>query len=148
MNNAVSASPRARQSLPPPDRVALLTLLFGVLGAPVAWGLQLVVNYGLASHICYVGDTPRTMPIWRSAWTVILVLNVLAALLALASTALSYQRWQATRQEFHRNASEALEVREGRTRFLALWGVMTGSGFFLAILFNTIALFMVPQCIG
>lgn len=145
MNNAVSVSPRARQSLPPINRGSLLAIFFGLLAGPTAWGLQLVINYGLASHTCYAGDTPSTTPVWHSTWTVILALNLVAVLLALVGTAVSLQRWQATRQG---NRNNAFEVREARTRFLALWGVMTGSGFFLAILFNTLALFMVPQCIG
>ena len=144
------SSPSSTAAHPSPHRgnVSAAALFLGLFAGPVVWGLQLIVNYGVASSACYAGDTPHSMPTWHSAWAVILLLNFLAAILALAGAALSYQHWQATRQEHHGDAGHALEAGEGRTRFLALWGVMTGLGFFVAILFNTLALFMVPQCTG
>ncbi|WP_297296033.1 hypothetical protein [uncultured Methylovirgula sp.] len=135
---------------PAPRRGTISTalLFLGLFAGPVVWGLQLVINFALASHACFPDGAPLAAPAWHSAWGVILLLNLFAAVVALAGAALSYQHWQATRMEHHGDASHAIEAGEGRTRFLALWGVMTGLGFLAAILFNTIALFMVPQCAG
>ena len=41
-----------------------------------------------------------------------------------------------------------LEAGEGRTRFLAVCGLMSALGFAAAILFNTIAVLTVPPCVG
>jgi len=87
-------------------------------------------------------------PGFHSARTIVLLLNLLAAAIALAGAGLSYQHWQATRMEQRGDAEHAVESGEGRTRFLALWGVMAGLGFFIGILFNTLALLMVPTCAG
>ncbi len=130
------------------DNVSATMHFWGLFTGPVVWGLQFVVNFALASHTCYPGATPLNTPAWHSAWIVILLLNLLAAVLALAAAVLSYRHWQVTRTEHQGDAGHAIEAGEGRTRFLALWGVMTGLGFFVAILFNTLALFMVPECAG
>lgn len=135
---------------PAPHRgnVAVSVLFIGLFAGPIAWGLQLLINFALASHACYPDGAPLTTPGWHSAWGVILLLNIVAAILSLAGAALSYRHWQATREEHPGGAGHTIEAGEGRTRFLALWGVMTGFGFLVAILFNTLALFMVPQCAG
>jgi hypothetical protein len=39
-----------------------------------------------------------------------------------------------------------IDVGEGRTRFMAMWGMLFSSGFLIAILFTTIASVMVPSC--
>jgi hypothetical protein len=94
---------------PAPDAGAVgLPLLFaGLLLPPLAWTIELFVDYGLASHACF----PR-----RTRGAV------------------------SSRQE------ELVEAGEGRTRFLAVWGIWTGVWFAIAILFNTIAVFAVPTC--
>lgn len=124
-------------------------LLFAVLAGPVAWGLQLLINYALASYPCFPRDVPRVTvaPGWQGAWSIILTLNIIAALLALAGAVISHRKWRAARHE-QINASSTREAESGRTRFLALCGVMTGCGFLVAIIFNTISVFMVPQCVG
>lgn len=145
-----SALPNDAHPSPHRGNVSASLLFLGLFAGPVGWGVQLVANYSIASHACYPGDRPLIgVPLpGHSIWIVVFIINIVAACLALAGAALSYQHWRATRAEHAGSALNAVEVGEGRSRFLALWGVMTGSGFFLAILFNTLALFMVPQCIG
>lgn len=140
----------ARHPSPHRDRVDLSLLLFGVFVGPVAWGIQLIVNYALAVHPCFPGGVARLslLPGWHAAWPGILVINVIAAILALIGAAISSGHWNATRHEHAGSIGHALEAGEGRSRFLALCGMMTGFGFFAAIVVNTIALSMVPQCAG
>jgi hypothetical protein len=132
------------------DQVSVPLLLLGVFAGPVAWGLQLVTNFALASHSCFPSDVPRTsiLPGWQWSSPAILAINIAAAVLSLAGAAISYRHWQAVRHEHHGSVRQAVEAGEGRTRFLAIWGVMTGLGFFVAIIFNTIGFLMVPQCTG
>lgn len=136
-------------SSPHRDRLSLFLLLFGVFAGPVAWGVQLIVNYALAVHPCFPGEVARLSPLpgWHPDLAGILVINIIAAIVALAGAALSSQRWNTERHR-HSGSIEALTPSEGRTRFLALCGMMTGFGFFAAIIFNTIAMAMVPQCSG
>lgn len=137
---------------PPSQRGnAVAALLFlGLLAGPVVWGLQLVANYSIASHACYPGDKPHlgSLMSGHTVWTAVLIVNLVAVALAIAGAALSFQRWRESRAEAAGSATHAVEAGEGRSRFLALWGVMTGCGFLLAILFNTLAIFLVPQCSG
>jgi hypothetical protein len=39
-----------------------------------------------------------------------------------------------------------VDIGEGRTRFLALWGMLTSGGLFLVVLLDFIALFVLPLC--
>lgn len=144
MNNAVLAS---EQSSPRRNRAEIGWLLFGVFAGPVAWGLQLIFNYALAAYSCYPDHSPRiaVLPGWQHVWAVILALNLIAAALALAGAAISYRSWDLVRG---RNQEPALAAGLGRTRFLALCGMMTGLGFLAAIAFNTLSVFVVPQCVG
>ncbi len=124
--------------------------MFGTFGGPAAWIIQLVVNYGLASYTCYPRGAPRTsvVPGWGGIWGGLLALNLIAIVVALAAAWAAWRIWQATRHEDPGASGEVLEAGEGRTRFLGLVGIMTGLGFFLATVFDTVALFVVPQCIG
>ncbi len=140
----------AEHPSPHRDRVSTPLLFFGLFAGPVAWGVQLVANFALASHRCYPSDMPRAsiLPGWQWSSPAILAINIAAAILALIGAAVSFAHWQAARHEHQGSVGHAVEAGEGRTRFLALWGVMTGLGFFVAIVFDTIAFLMVPQCTG
>jgi hypothetical protein len=147
-----NGSALAETQHPAPHRgnVSTTALLGALFASPLAWGLQLVINYSLAAHACYPGDIPLhdVAPGFHAARAIVLLLNLLAAAIALAGAGFSYRHWRATRTEQRGDAEHAVESGEGRTRFLALWGVMAGLGFFIGILFNTLALLMVPTCAG
>lgn len=135
---------------PARGRVSTTLLLFALAAGPAVWITQLVVNYGLASYSCYPRwrPAPAVLPGWHGIWWGQLAINLVAIVIALAATALCYRDWRLTRGE-HPGASEhALEAGEGRTRFLALVGVMSGLGFAAAALFDTVALLGVPLCAG
>lgn len=139
---------QAEHPSPHRERVSIALLFCGLLAGPVAWGLQLIVNYALAAYRCYPGDVPRTsiLPGWSWSSPTILAINIAAALIALLGAAISLRHWRAVRGEHHGSVGHTAETGEGRTRFLALWGMMTGLGFFAAIMFDTVALSMAPQC--
>jgi hypothetical protein len=140
----------AQHPSPHRDQVSVSLLFLGLFLGPVGWGLQLITNFALASYRCYPDAVPRVsiLPGWQWSSPAILAINVAAAVLALIGAAISYLHWQAVRHEHYGSVGHLIEAGEGRTRFLALWGVMTGLGFFVAILFDTVALSMVPQCSG
>jgi hypothetical protein len=141
---------RADHSSPQRGGVAVPVLLFGVFAGPLAWGIQLVVNYALAVYPCFSAGVARASvpPGSQSGWSAILAINISAGILALVGAAVSWRNWGSVHNEHPGSTSHALEGGEGRIRFLALCGMMTGLGFFAAIVFDTIALSMVPQCTG
>lgn len=147
--NARSVGGPAHPS-PARERVSLGALFFGLAGGPAAWITQLVVNYGLASFTCYPRMQPASDVVsgWHDIWYGLLALNLAAIAVTLAATAISWRHWRATRAEHPGPAHHALEGGEGRTRFLALVGILAGFGFVAAVMLDTIVLFAVPQCLG
>lgn len=129
-------------------RAGLLALAFGVAGGPLAWGVHLVVNYGIASHACFPGAVPRSQPPSGvgGLWWLLLSIDLIAIAVAAAAALVSYRSWRATRRELAGRARDLVEIGEGRTRFLALWGLLTGVGFLLAVVFDGVALWVLPLC--
>jgi hypothetical protein len=150
MAAGTSASASGDHPSPHRGRVGLAALFFGLIGGPLAWSLQLVVNFALASHSCFPRDLPQNhLPAgWEGVWNGLLAVNIGAILLALIATAVSYRNWHVTHGEDEGSTHQLVEAGEGRTRFLGFCGTLLGLGFFVAILFNSLALFMVPQCAG
>jgi hypothetical protein len=143
-------NPRERVEHPAPlrGRASLTWLWIGVVGAPVFWFAQEWLNYGFSSYTCYPGDTPlEVVPAgWNWFRTGVYVFDAAAILAALIAGYVSWRCWIATRAEMPGGAEAALELGEGRTRFLALWGMMYSVAFLAAIIFETIASIMVPLC--
>ncbi len=81
--------PHSQHPAPLRGNVSTVALFAGLLASPLAWGLQLVINYGLAAHACYPGDMPLhdVAPGFHSTRTIILLINLLAMALALAGAA-------------------------------------------------------------
>jgi hypothetical protein len=125
-------------------------LVFIVIGGPVAWYLQLTVNYGLVSHPCFPHFEPQQgyLPGWAWVGPVILVFNLLAILAALACGLLALRLWRATSEAYPPVYNQLLPPAAGRTRFLAVCGILTGFGAVAATVFDLIALFAVPPCLG
>lgn len=133
---------------PQRERVGIGRLSFGVIGAPVAWGVQLVASYGLSSFACFPARVPRSevLPGWEWLIPGLIGISAAAVLVGLAATLVSWQSWRATRDESAGYVWSLLEIGEGRTRFMAGWGLLFSLGFLLAIIFNVVALFVVPPC--
>jgi hypothetical protein len=129
---------------PQRHRVGLLILSAALFAAPAIWGLRLVFNYALASYFCFPGSIRHyALPGWT--WPTLLGVDVLAIAIAVLAAIVSWRNWQRAR---HEAASDAplIEIGEGRTRFLALWGLMTGVGFAVAGIFDLVTLWIVPVC--
>jgi hypothetical protein len=123
-------------------------LLFtALLAAPIAWFVQLSVDYGLTSQACFPREQPLAtgLDISPQVWPGSLALIVGALVLALAASAASFWIWSRTRQEVT-NAYGLIEGAEGRNRFLAVWGFWIGIWFFLQILFGAIGFLAVSAC--
>ncbi len=135
---------------PARGRVRLGGVFFGLIGGPAAWVTQLIVNYGLASYSCFprIRPSPYGLPGWHGIWGGLLAINLVAVAVTVAAAWISFRDWHTTRGEHPGHSPHALDAGEGRTRFLALVGIMTALGFVAAIVFDTVALLAVPQCPG
>ncbi len=119
------------------EPVTLLELAFGLAGGPVAWFLQFNAGYALASWPCFPHDHRMQLPMDGYAWSlpIMVVIMISGVLIALAALWISWRNLQKS-------------PTEGRTRFLALWGVMLGGGFALASLVTGVAFATLPRCAG
>lgn len=137
-------------SHPAPERghVDGRLLAFGLLGAPFAWALYILFDYGIASHACYPSDTPLRTPMagWEWVPPVLRIVNIAALVVAAVAVFVSYRNWTRTRGEAGGGQHRAVQTGEGRTRFLAVWGMWGGLWFVANIAFATIAVFAVPLC--
>ena len=139
-----AAQPADRISHPAPQRHKAPAWLVGagLLLAPAAWILQLNTSWLLGEAACASGDAaPAPNAMLLSGAVVALAL----ALVALAAAARS---WFLTRGEGAGGREDALTSGHGRTRFMALCGVIVSAIFTLAIAFSVAIPFVVQRCAG
>lgn len=145
----MSASFPQEHPAPHRQRVSLARQLFGLAAGPAGWIAQLVIGYGLSSYACFPRDAPHLIsppPGWAGEHLGLLALNLACLALALSGLAAALGAWRRTRGEKRGGPHLALEIGEGRARFLALCGLLTSGLFAGAILFNTAPILGVPAC--
>ena len=132
-------SPETR---PAPDRrnASLFSLGFGLAAAPLAWIGQLIVSYPLTSYACFPSPTSRVAPLLTETRPILLFLDVAAVVLAVMGGAIAYRNWRAVREE------RSGEIGEGRTRFLAMCGILSSIAFLIATIFTSPAIVLAPLC--
>ena len=128
-------------------RVSFWALMFGACAAPIFWLGQMMLGYGVSAIACYGSDHPTTIASGTALRTALAAFDAVAIVAALAGGIVSYSCWRAVRDEKEGGQRQALEVGDGRARFMALWGIMASLWFFSAIVFGTIASITVPLCI-
>ena len=139
----MSAAADRRDTEPRLRRVA--RLLAALCAGPATWAVQLVAGYAVASYACFPHDVAGRQappPGWTAEPAILLAVNVACLALDVAGVAYCVARLRGR----PRNGREAADVRLGRTRFLAVCGVMAGLIFAGATLFNTANIVMVPTC--
>jgi hypothetical protein len=131
---------------PEREKASLASLSFSLAAPPLAWSIQSIAGYSLSSEACYPGDTPRFVPVFSGLWDVLLTINGAALVVGVLGISIAYRNWGATRRETGEDPKLLLERGEGRTRFLAMCGLLVGSGFVIATLFTSVTLFISPVC--
>jgi len=131
---------------PQRDRVGLAALLFGLVAAPLAWDAQLILSASLSGSGCYPHASPLAAPSWAGLPPVLLAISLIAASIAIVGGAVSWRSWRRTSQERAGSAHHLLDLGEGRTRFLAMCGLLTSALFLIAVAFGATVLCLVPLC--
>lgn len=126
------------------DRVSAFEALFGVLAPPLAWIVQLAAGFAMASEPCFYGSERHLAGPQPSG--VLVGITIVALVVALAALVLSWAGFRRTRREKDVDRHHLIEVGQGRTRFLALWGMILGAGFALVIAANLLALTGLTTC--
>ena len=131
--------------------VRLPVLAFGLFGGPAAWAVQLISNYALMSHFCYPTDTPLASPTYGGVRVLALLTSAVLLVVAVLALVVAIRSWSATRNEAEvtdRSAHhETAEVGEGRTRFLAMSGILVSGIFVYGVLMAGVPLVSMPICV-
>jgi hypothetical protein len=130
------------------DRVSPWAMWFCILGAPVAWSVQQLVNAPLFAHGCYPKDVPLASPIWTNAGGVALSVELIAMVVCVVAGLLAWRNWGRTRAEKEGSGHHLMEAGDGRSRFMAMVGLICSGLFLLATIFATGLLYMVQPCNG
>ena len=140
---------------PARGRVGLTALWFGLFGGPLAWSVQTVVNIPLASHACFPRLYPLDAPATAHLQWLVFAVSVVALIVCIVATVVAIGSWRKTRDEHQhhsgiareeRRSNALLEVGEGRTRFMALAGVMTSLTFLVVSAGHAAVIFLVSPC--
>jgi hypothetical protein len=97
--------------------------------------------FASTSYLCVGGVV---VPGWMAP--TIIALNIVSLAIAVASLILALNLSRQTAHEHRNRSGNVFDAGEGRTRFLAVWGAVISLVFLVAILANSLSLFLVPSC--
>jgi sterol desaturase/sphingolipid hydroxylase (fatty acid hydroxylase superfamily) len=120
--------------------VPLHQILFALFGGPLAWFLQLNAAFALATQPCFLDDQSLA-PQPLNGWSTPAMVAILACAGVIAYAAM-LTAWCAYRHTQLEGGDQ------GRTRFLALWGICLGLGSTLAFVLTALVFFVLPRCAG
>lgn len=125
-------------------RVDTLEALFAVWGAPLAWLIQLSAIYGFSSTPCFAfGARLFTHP-GVQPWPLIIACATL--LVGIASLLLSLVLLRRTRNETGGGKHHLFDTGQGRTRFMAMWGVAFSAAFVPLMVVDIVLLIGMRVC--
>lgn len=123
--------------------------LWGILATgPLSWLGQMTVCTALLSWACYPKRLPLTVPVDGFDWTddAALVVLILCAAVAALAAFYAWRLLQEVKDEKPGDHADLMEVGHGRTRFVALWGVILSTGFAIATILTLAGFALVPRC--
>jgi hypothetical protein len=116
--------------------LGLPTILFGFLGAPIAWSLRLLGAYFLVALFCTEG--------WAGASGAILALTGVLGAVSAAAGVVAFRKWKELRGGEDWVSGLTLPVE--RVSFLLVMGFMNSLLFTLLILLEGLPVLFVPVC--
>ncbi len=135
---------------PEGDRLGLGQMAFAIVAAPLAWFVLVCAGEALASEPCFPGAYRYAVPLAGLQWTwpALIALLALCVLVAVAALGVSWRMYAATRSEEAGKHAGLLDEGTGRSRFMALWGLLYSAGFCVATLFSLASYIALPRCGG
>jgi hypothetical protein len=140
----VSASPEhpahARHAL------GLSALWFGILAAPLAWSAEELISYFIASHLCKMKSSTGIVSVALTTSPWFSGLSFVTYVVAFAGLWVAISNWRKTREEHRGSGHHLLELGEGRTRFMAMCGLLASIAAVIGLLFITTQMIVAPLC--
>ncbi|HVX75538.1 MAG TPA: hypothetical protein VHB49_05385 [Bradyrhizobium sp.] len=123
-----------------------MELAFATLAPPLAWSVHLVASYALASYSCFPDGTPQASPSFDGLRSLLIAIDIVTMAIAVVAIVISYWNWTKISEEMAVTQSPMMETGEGRTRFLAIWGLLIGVGFLVTVGFDFVGLWILQPC--
>lgn len=138
---------RGDQEHPSPHRgnVSLLALWSGLMLAPGMWFLALSIETPLLSQACYPRDEPRLGPLPMLS-TVVLVVDLVSLAAALIGFVIAWRTWHKTKQEKPGPGQNLIASGEGRSRFMAMAGMLTSALIGITMTYNGVLHLLLREC--
>lgn len=114
-------------------------LWFGLLGGPLVWSGQLLLNYGLEEAVvCAPGSGPGTLFLGMGIDTVIQIINSVAVAITLFALAVSFR--------CYRRLGGEDPTEGGRARWMAVAGMFNSTLFLFVISLKFASPFFLDPC--
>jgi hypothetical protein len=128
--------------------VGLGALWFGLLGGPIAWTLQLLVDYPLVAHYCFPDAAKRVVPTIDSLHLLVIIVSVLALSIATGALLTAMRSWRVSGGEFGSERVTLVEAAPppGRVRFMALGGILASSLAIIGIVIHGAFILTLAPC--
>ncbi|MEO8546407.1 MAG: hypothetical protein ABI434_22660 [Burkholderiaceae bacterium] len=133
---------------PPMSRAGpgVVSLFAGMVMAPLAWALQMLIGYGLAAHACYPTDIALSAPLWPHLRAIVGTVSVLLWILLAVGFFIAWRNWQSTRAHAADWAEYSVQSGAGRSRFMATCGLWVSALFAIVQLFTSMGILWIPGC--
>ncbi len=125
---------------------SILLLLYAMVAPPCAWIMAQVFCSALVTEACHPKYDPLPAPEFDGTHLAHALALGVAVLVCASGAVVAQGAWRRTRAEHLGGSQTLLAVGEGRSRFMALVGLLTSLGFLLAVLFSAPADLLVPLC--
>ena len=137
-------------SAPQADRVGWGQMTFAIVAAPLAWFILVCAGEALANEACFPYGPRLRAPLAGLEWTwpALIALLIACVLVSLAAILISWKMYRVTCSEEGGKQAGLLDEGVGRTRFMALWGLLYSVGFCAATLFSVASYWALPRCGG
>lgn len=147
MNQDTVQDQRASHPHPAPKRHSVGRWWMGVCLAlpPIVWFIQLSIDEIVSSQACYPDGTPLLQP-QIAAFPVMITADVVLLIVAAIGILVGWRNWRRTADEKPGGGSHLIESGSGRTRFMAMSGVLTSGLVFIAGLYALLAHLSVAWC--
>lgn len=130
MNTTARDGGLSHHPAPRRAQVRVVPLAFGLLAAPLGWAVLVYAGPALAG---LAGGKPA---IW--------LLYCVTMTLSLAGLVVAMRSYRRSADEQQGSPDEVMEIGTGRTRFLALWGIVVSAGFGIAVAVTAVGLALLP----
>jgi len=116
---------------------------YGILGAPVAFGLQEMLDWLISSGACPSGAPADVggVPLINNSRAILFAIGAAAVIAAVVALWIGVTDWRRSQDP------SFLSIRaHRRTDYLAAAAMLVSAVFLIAILWQTVAIFVLPKC--